>query len=105
MKPTISVPSAPRISSVDSAPGNLPERKFRAGAIAATVWLNKGQNMKGEETEYRTISLERSYTNKEGKWQSTNSLRLNDLPKAAVVLQKAYESLVLSQQDLFKGGA
>ncbi len=85
--------------------GNLPEKKFRAGAVSATVWLNKGQKANGEESEYHTISIERSYTDKEGKWQSTNSMRINDLPKAVVALQKAYEHVVLNEQDLFKGGA
>jgi hypothetical protein len=79
--------------------GNLPEKKFRAGAVSATVWKNKAEN-----GEYRTISIERSYTDKEGNWKSTNSLRVNDLPKASVVLQKAYEFLVFNEQELFKGG-
>jgi len=83
--------------------GNLPEKKFRAGAISATVWLNQGQKVNGEKSEYRTISIERCYTDKEGNWQNTNSLRVNDLPKAMVVLQKAYEHLVLSEQQLFRG--
>src|SRR3989344_4097017 len=83
--------------------GNAPEKKFRAGAISATVWRNKGQRTNGEEAEYRTISLERSYTDKYGKWQSTNSYRVADLPKAKVVLQKAFEYLVLNEQDLFIG--
>ncbi|MFH0701872.1 MAG: hypothetical protein V2A62_05565 [Candidatus Woesearchaeota archaeon] len=91
-----------KISTKVEKEGNLPEKKFRAGAIAATVWLNHGQKANGEESEYRTISLERSYTDKEGKWQSSNSFRVADLPKAAVVLQKAYEHLVLNEQDLFK---
>ena len=84
--------------------GNFPEKKFRAGAVSATVWKNHGQRPGGEEAEFRTIALERSYTDKEGKWQSTNSFRINDLPKAGVVLQQAYEYLVLNEQDLFKGG-
>src|SRR3989338_1430568 len=88
-----------------SGTGNLPEKKFRAGAVSATVWLNKGQLVNGEESEYRTISIERNYKDKEGQWQSTNYMRVGDLPKAAVVLQKAYESLILNEQDLFKGGA
>lgn len=87
------------------AQGNYPEKKFRAGAISATVWRNKGQKANGEDSEYKTISIERSYTDKAGKWQSTNSLRTTDLPKAQVVLQKAYEHIVLQEQDLFKGGA
>lgn len=83
--------------------GNYPEKKFRAGGLSATIWLNKGQKATGEETEYQTISIERNYVDKEGQWQSTNSLRINDLPKATIVLQKAYEYLVLNEQDLFKG--
>jgi hypothetical protein len=90
--------------AAQDSPGNLPEKKFRAGSLSATVWVNQGQKATGEAIEYRTISIDRNYTNKEGKWQSTNSLRINDLPKAQVVLQKAYEFLVFKEQDLFKGG-
>ena len=78
---------------------NLPEKKFKAGAISATIWQNKGQNKQGEEIGYQTISLERNYMDKEGKWQGTNSLRVNDLPKAMIVVQKAYEYLVLNEQQ------
>ena len=73
-----------------------PEKKFRAGAISATVWNNAGQNKDGEPTEYRTVSFDRAYKDKEGNWQHTSSLRISDLPKAGVVLQKAYEYLVLN---------
>ena len=79
--------------------GNPPEKKFRAGAISATVWANKGSKANGEEAEFKTVKLERSYTDKEGKWQSTDSLRINDLPKAMLVLQKAYEYIVLNEQN------
>ncbi|MFH1682570.1 MAG: hypothetical protein ABIA37_02120 [Candidatus Woesearchaeota archaeon] len=79
--------------------GNLPEKKFKAGAVQATVWLNKGQNKKGEEVGYRSISLDRNYLDKDGKWQNTSSLRVNDLPKASIVLQKAYEYLVLNGEN------
>ncbi len=83
--------------------GNLPEKKLRAGAVSATIWLNHGQSKNGEEAEYRTISLERSYKDKAGQWQSTNSFRIADLPKANVLLQKAYEFLIFKEQDLFAG--
>jgi len=90
--------------STTNGSGNLPEKKFRAGTISATVWQNKGQTKEGEATEYRTISIERNYKDKNDKWQSTNSLRVNDLPRATVVLQKAYEFLVFKEQELFKEG-
>ena len=80
---------------------NVPEKKFRAGAISVTVWKNKGQGHNGEEVEYQTISIDRNYKDKNGEWQSTNSLRVNDLPKASAALQKAYEHIVLREQELF----
>ncbi len=78
---------------------NMPEIKFRAGAVAATVWSNTGQSKKGEEVSFNTISLERSYKDKNDEWKNTSSMRVNDLPKAALVLKKAYEYLVLNQQQ------
>ncbi|MCF7866006.1 hypothetical protein K9L67_01055 [Candidatus Woesearchaeota archaeon] len=74
-----------------------PEKKFRAGSVSATIWLNQGQTDDGKETTYKTISFERSYLDKDGNWQTTNSLRTNDLPKAILVLNKAYEHLELKE--------
>ena len=73
----------------------LPEVKFRAGGISATVWKNSGVKQNGEASEYRSVSFQRSYKDKSGAWKTTNSLRMNDLPRAAVVLNKAYEYLIL----------
>ena len=75
---------------------NTPEKRFRAGAISATVWKNQGIK-DGQTSEYSTVTFERSYKDKDRNWQTTNSLRVNDLPKAAVVIQRAYEELVLKE--------
>lgn len=74
---------------------NAPEKKFSTGAISATIWKNLGKSKIGKEVEFRTITLQRRYKDKNDQWQTSNSLRLNDLPKAALVLNKAYEYLVL----------
>lgn len=74
---------------------NVPEKRFSAGPISATVWQNQGKGNNGEAVEYRTVSFQRRYKDKNGVWQSTSSLRINDLPKASVVLQKTYEYLIL----------
>lgn len=73
---------------------NKPIKKFSTGAIQVSVWLNKvmTNNM---EKEFHTVSFERRYKDKDGSWKSTNSLNINDIPKAQVVLKKAYEFLVL----------
>ncbi len=65
----------------------LPEKKFRAGAVSATIWRN--ESAKGS---YATVQLDRSYKDGDA-WKSTGSLRINDLPKAVLVLNKAYEYL------------
>jgi predicted patatin/cPLA2 family phospholipase len=72
---------------------NMPEKKFIAGSISATIWVNKS-----EDKEYKTISIQRNYKDKENKWKSTNSLRVNDLPKATLVLNKAFEYLSLKDE-------
>jgi hypothetical protein len=76
---------------------NLPEKKFSTGVISATVWNNKAVQKDGQPGEYKTISLQRRYKDKAGIWQSTSYLRVNDLPKAALVINKAYEYLVLRE--------
>ena len=77
----------------------VPEKKFRAGAVSATVWKNNRINTKGETFTTYSISIERNYTDKEGKWNSTNSMRVNDLPKAELVSRLAYEFLVTKKAD------
>ena len=68
-----------------------PEKKFRAGAISATVWKNNAKRKDGTEASFRTISLERCYKDANNNWQNTNSFRINDLPRAELVLRQAYE--------------
>ncbi len=77
---------------------NLPEKKFKAGAISATIWKNE-VTKDGKVMTFRTVSLERNYKDKEGNWKSTSGLRTTDLPKASLVLNKAYEYIVTSEGD------
>lgn len=75
---------------------NQPEKKFSTGAISATVWKNVRTGKDGKVFETRSVNLQRRYTDKTGQWQSTNSLRANDLPKAALVLEEAFKYIVLN---------
>jgi len=76
-----------------------PEKKFSTGSVSATIWQNTGKRKTGEEVSFRTVSFQRRYRDKEGNWKTTNTLRTNDLPKASLVLQKAYEYLVLKEMQ------
>lgn len=78
---------------------NKPVTKFRAGAISATVWENQGKNNKGEIVSFKSVSFDRSYKDANGQWQRTTSLRTMDLPKAALVINKAYEFISLAGES------
>jgi hypothetical protein len=88
-----------KVPSVNEVMGrNLPEKKFRSGAIAATVWANEAVR-DGKKVSYRTVSFERSYKDKDDTWKQTNSLRMTDIPRALLVLNKAYEYLALNSEE------
>lgn len=78
------------------ASANQPEKKIRSGAISATVWNNEQDTPNGK-VAYKTVSFERSYKDKNGQWQTTNKLRGNDIPRAVLVLNKAYEHISLGE--------
>jgi len=78
---------------------SAPEKKFSTGAINATIWQNQGKDKNGQTVPYRTVSLQRRYKDPKGVWQSASSLRVNDLPRASLVLQKAFEYLVIREKE------
>jgi len=84
-------------TKLNTKQNHLPEKRFSAGALFVTVWNNVNIDDSGKESSYRTISFERRYKDKNGEWKSTNSLRLNDIPKATLVLNKAYEYILLKE--------
>lgn len=75
---------------------NKPEKKFSSGGVTASIWMQHLPAKDGKaEVSFPTISFDRRYKDKDGEWKSTNSLRLSEIPKAIMVLGKAYEHLAL----------
>ena len=71
-----------------------PEKKFRAGGVVATIWKNKQKNKEGKEFEVYSINVDRTY--KDGdEFKQTSSMKVNDLPKLALVANEAYAYLNL----------
>jgi len=65
---------------------NQPIDKIRFGRLAVTIWENTSQ----EGDSFHSFSLERTYTDAEGKPQSSNSFRRSDLLTLAEALRKAH---------------
>ena len=73
-----------------------PIKKFSVGGIQVAIWENEGK----EGVQFNSVSFDRRYKDKDGNWQSTTSLKMNDLPKAVLALQKAYEYLALKEPEI-----
>ena len=79
------------------ANGNTkPVKKYQAGSVSLAVWKNVYVDGKdGREGVLYSVTLERRYKDHSGAWQSTSSFHANDLPRALLLLQKAYEFITL----------
>ncbi len=71
-----------------------PPEHVRVGGVEVTIWKN---NSDGTFGPFATVTMQRNYKDKNDQWQKTQSLRANDIPKAVLALQKAYEQLVLKE--------
>jgi len=74
-----------------------PEIVFKVGAVRASVFRNIIEK-NGQSIPLPKVAIEVRYKDKTGMWQGTNSLSLNDLPKAILALQKAFEYLMEHKQ-------
>ena len=69
-----------------------PDIVFKHGACNAAVFSK--EVTQGERTfQVRSVSFQKRYRDKNGEWQTTSYLDVNDLPKAILVLQKSYDYL------------
>ena len=70
-----------------------PVKKVKIGGIEVAVW----ENTSSDGNKFFTTTMERNYKDGED-WKKTNSLRVNDLPKAILALQKAYEFTAIKEE-------
>lgn len=74
-----------------------PEKTFRIGSCSASVFVNtSGDKTDDKQRSFRNVSLQRRYRD-DGKWKSSNSFTLGDLPAAIAVLNMALD-YVASQE-------
>jgi hypothetical protein len=78
---------------------NKPVKKFQAGGISAALWANKMTLKDGRHIETLSVSLDRRYKDSDGEWKSSGSFKENDIPKAMLVLAKAYEFMTAKEAN------
>ena len=70
-----------------------PVKVFKMGAVRASIFNNIIER-NGNKIPLPKVVIEVRYKDKSGQWKGTNSLSINDLPKAIAALQNAYEYLL-----------
>jgi hypothetical protein len=71
-----------------------PVKSYKAGAISFNIW----ENEVGEDT-FKSFTFQRAYKDKDDKWQHTQSLKVNDLPKLIALADEAYKDSIVIENN------
>lgn len=77
---------------INMAENKKPIHKIKCGAITATIWENDAEK-DGKKFKSNSVEIVKNYMKDENKWDKTSYFNINELPKAALAAQKAYEFL------------
>jgi len=76
-----------------------PEKVFRIGPVSASVFVNEVETEDGKRL-LRNVNLQRRYRDGEdGKWKSSSSFALAELPQAIAALELAMQHIVDWEAD------
>ena len=71
-----------------------PDQEFKVGSVKASVWSNRRETRDGKMFNSHKVIVDRVYRDPGGEFKATNSLDVNDIPKAILALKKAYDYLM-----------
>jgi hypothetical protein len=76
-----------------------PIKEFRVGGISSSVWCNETEQ-DGRIMRRHSVRLKKRYRDRRtGEWKDSDYLFADDLPRARLVLDKAYEYVVLKESE------
>jgi hypothetical protein len=73
---------------------NSPETTFRHRGISASVFENTSE----KDRTYFSVSIQKRYKDKEGKWHTSSGLMRDELPVLEHVVRQAY-AYILEQES------
>ena len=84
---------------MSTSPANQPVKEFRARNISLAIWQNEGIRH-GQPVTLHSVTLNKRYYDKEtDEWKDSSSFFPDDLPRLRLLLDKAYEHLLLRNRD------
>jgi hypothetical protein len=75
-----------------------PVKDFRAGNIQASIWKNEVQQQ-GQTVVRHSVRIQKQFRKEDGSYEDTLYYFRDDLPRLALVAQKAYEFIVLRESS------
>ena len=76
------------MSETNDTANKSPKYKVKYDLIEATAWEVEGQN-----GNFLSINVSRSYKNKDEEWKTTKTFRTSDLPTLALVVNDLYKKI------------
>lgn len=70
---------------VQNETAKKPVHNIHYSPVRVSIWVNEGK----EGKQFYSLTWQRSYMDKEGKWQHSNSLSYNHMKVAILALQEA----------------
>ena len=83
---------------------NNPIKSFKAGAVRASIFANPMDNGRGRNNIMHRVVIDRRYQDRDGNWKSTNGFLGNEVPRAILVLQLAYQYLAMKEHETANNG-
>ncbi len=80
-----------------------PEHVFRLRGISVSVFANTTKMDKRTVT-FRKVSMQRSYRDDDGEWQTTTSFGRDDLPVVQLLLERAYAFILDTEANRARVG-
>ena len=80
-----------------TSPANRPIKEFRVRNLSLAIWQNEGTR-DGRPVTLHSITLNKRYRDQEtGEWKDSSSFFPDDLPRLRLLLDKAYEHILLRE--------
>ncbi len=79
---------------------NAPKARFQLGSVSASVFVNTVTRGDGSTFQVHRTVLQKVYRDpKSGEFCTTRSLDVNDLPRAILALEKAFEFCITTSHS------
>ena len=91
-------PEEPAATDAATAVRRSPIKIIRVEDCSASIWARE-YTVKGKPTTFYSMTLERSYKDRQGTWQYTKSFDPQSLGKIVSLCQQASEAIESLQQE------